>query len=361
MRQVLILTAVAALTATLVFAHNGNRSSHALAATDVSATRANAVSATAKVATVATVASVASAPQTRSAKAKATSPVVYSEDFPDPFVLTTSTGYVAFSTNSRGMNVPELVSSDLVNWSAAADALPTLPDWARKSGTWAPSVVEVNGTYVMYVTLFDTRRGVECIFSAAAVTATGPYAVTDSEPLRCATNGSIDPSVFTDSHGRLWLTWKDEAQGKRAATISAAQLQSDGLSFATRPTALLTASETWERDNVEGPSLVRSGDHYVLFFSTGAWTSSGYSTGYATCATPVGPCTVHDGPWLSSADGLDGPGGLQVFTATDGATYAAFHTWLPCTDCSQWKRVLNIGRLDLDGTAPVLTPVGAAA
>jgi hypothetical protein len=74
----------------------------------------------------------------------------------------------------------------------------------------------------------------------------GPYAVTDGEPLQCASNGSIDPSAFADRDGRLWLTWKDEAHAGQAASIVAAQLQPDGLSFATSPTVLLAATESWE-------------------------------------------------------------------------------------------------------------------
>jgi beta-xylosidase len=358
MRQALVLLFVAALSATLVFANNVHASSHALAATSASATNATLTTTaslpTSAVTTTTTAAETTTSETGQPSSAKSASTVVYDEDFPDPFVLSTATGYIAFSTNSGDANVPELVSSDLVNWTAAGDALPTLPAWALKSGTWAPSVAEIDGTYVMYITLFDTRRDAECIFIANAATATGPYAVTNSDPLQCATNGSIDASVSGDAGGVLWLTWKDEAHASLPATIVAAQLSSDGRSFASSPTVLVTADETWERANVEGPSLVRSADHYVLFFSTGAWTSSGYSTGYATCATPVGPCAVHDGAWLSSADGLDGPGGLQAFTATDGSTYVAFHTWLSCTDCTQWKRILNLRPVDLSGAIPRL-------
>lgn len=354
MRQALVLVFVAALSATLMSMHNVDGSSRAVAATAASATSATlATTASIASSTVTTTAATPSQP-VESSTPKSASAVIDDADFPDPFVLSTATGYVAFSTNSGDANVPELVSGDLVNWTAAGDALPTLPVWARKSGTWAPSVAEIDGAYVMYITLFDTRRDAECIFTASAATATGPYAVTDSQPLQCAANGSIDASVFRDADGVLRLTWKDEPHASLPATIVVAQLNSDGRSFASSPTVLVAADEAWERGNVEGPSLVRSGDHYVLFFSTGAWTSSGYSTGYATCATPVGPCVVHDGAWLSSADGLDGPGGLESFAAADGTTYVAFHTWLPCTDCAQWMRILNLRSVDLSGTTPRL-------
>jgi beta-xylosidase len=354
MRQALLLVFVAALSATLVVVNSVHGSSHAIAATALSPTDAT-VATTASVATsTATTTAVTASATGQSPTPKSATAVVYDEDFPDPFVLTTATGYVAFSTNSGDTNVPELVSNDLANWTAAGDALPTLPAWARESGTWAPSVAEIGGAYVMYITLFDTRRGRECLFTASAATATGPYAVTDSNPLQCAANGSIDASVFSDANGALWLTWKNEAHASQPATIVAAELNADGRSFASNPTALVTADEAWEGGNVEGPSMIRSGDHYVLFFSTGAWTSTRYSTGYATCTTPVGPCAVHDGAWLSSADGLDGPGGLQAFTAADGSTYVAFHTWVPCTDCAQWKRILNLRAVDLSGTTPRL-------
>jgi hypothetical protein len=93
MRQTLILIVVAALTATLVFVNSGNRSSRALDATDASATRVNTASTTSTTA--------AASDTTNAATVESTRPTVYTEDFPDPFVLTTSSGYIAFSTNSR--------------------------------------------------------------------------------------------------------------------------------------------------------------------------------------------------------------------------------------------------------------------
>src|SRR5664279_553743 len=154
MRQALLLVFVAALTATLVVVNSVHGSSHAIAATAVSPTDpTNATAATVATSTV-TPTAVTTSETGQSPTPKPATAVVYDEDFPDPFVLTTATGYVAFSTNSGDANVPELVSSDLANWTAVGDALPTLPAWARKSGTWAPSVAEIDGEYAMYITLF---------------------------------------------------------------------------------------------------------------------------------------------------------------------------------------------------------------
>ena len=268
---------------------------------------------------------------------------VIDRDVADPYVLAANSQYYAFSTNARGDNVPAWVSTDLVHWTALDDALPNLPKWAQASGmTWAPSVVARGDQYVMYLTINDVESGVQCIVSASSGYPDGPYVLTSDHPLQCADGGSIDASPFVDADGDLWLLWKDEPSGDQPSRIVAAPLDSYGLEFVGESTTLVSGSDADGYANVEAPSMVQTDAGYRLFFSTGDWKTSGYSTGYADCTKPNEGCVVATATLLSEVNGLDGPGGLEVFAGLDGQTYVAFHTWAGCATCDDRFRALRV-------------------
>ncbi len=279
---------------------------------------------------------------------------VAGEDFPDPSVVATGRGYVAFATNSDGHNVSMLTSTDLVHWTDAGDALPTLPNWAEHGTIWAPSEIETAGGWVMEVTVGDARRAEQCVFAATSDSVTGPYTL-QPDPVVCEQTASIDPSVVRDRVGNPWLAWKDETGGVGPTMIRAARLDPDATTLVSQPVTLLTSAAAGV-SNIEGPSLVQTGNGYLLFFSVGNWRSSSYRTGYALCAALTTICQTVTTSWPSARDGLDAPGGLEVFVGNDGSTYAAFHTG-SCR-CTEPTRRLNIRPLDLgtsSGSVPELS------
>lgn len=74
---------------------------------------------------------------------------------------------------------------------------------------------------------------------------------------------------------------------------------------------------------IEAPNLIRSGDTWVLFFSSGCFTSPRYTVSYATASSATGPYTRAAGPLFSTGDqGLSAPGGMSV--AADGQ-HMVFH------------------------------------
>ena len=76
-----------------------------------------------------------------------------------------------------------------------------------------------------------------------------------------------------------------------------------------------------------------SGGTYYLFYSGGDFGSSTYAIGWAACSSPSGGCQDQSGPLLTSAPGLSGPGGPDVFALPpttqypDGQTVMAFAGW----------------------------------
>jgi len=272
-------------------------------------------------------------------------PPVYDGDFPDPFVLVTGGRYFAYGTQTGGTNVQVMESADLTSWEHRGDALPELPPWAGRGRTWSPAVLSRADTFVLYYAVRFEAAGRQSISVATGSDPAGPFVDRSSGPLvfQEERGGSIDPSPFVDGDGTAYLLWKsdDNAVGG-APSLWGAPLQPDGLALAGAPVELLRHDAAWEEPLVEAPSLARvtagtrgSGgvprNEYVLFYSGGWWESDGYGIGYATGRAPLGPFhkETEDGPWLSTGEGMAGPGGAEVFTDTGGGWRIVFHAWVP--------------------------------
>ena len=290
---------------------------------------------------------------------------VHPGDFPDPSVVydqATST-YWAFATQNfaspgQTINIQVSTSNNGTSWTQmnGLDALPHLPAWAKEGETWAPNVVynSANNDFVMYYTATEAWSGDQCIGMATSVTPQGPYSDTNSAPAVCQDGsdagntvdngnygGSIDPDVFTDSStGNSWLIWKSDSNhiGAGSTSIWSVPLTSDLIPLNnTTPTNLLTADQAWQSGIVEGPDMVYepatgggSGGTYYLFYAGSDEGASTYAIGWATC--PSGPSAGCQDPstpepLLTSAPGMSGPGGPDVFTLPSGQTVMAFAAW----------------------------------
>ena len=100
--------------------------------------------------------------------------------------------------------------------------------------------------------------------------------------------------------------------------------------------------KSWEQDVIEAPSMVKMGGTYVLFYSGGffGWPPearlSPYAMGYATCASPTGPCTDRPEPILFSRSGaagcISGPGHQAIFQV-GSRFFVAYHAWSVTPGC----------------------------
>ena len=288
--------------------------------------------------------------------------LVYPFDFPDPFVLRSGSTYYGYATNSTEGNIQIIESTDLSHWTTVGDALPALPGWARPGGTWAPSVLQVGGTFLLYfaAVVAGPGGGEECISVATATQPQGPFTDHSSGPLVCQASqgGSIDPSPFVAPNGDLYLEWKSNGGSGHPATIWSAELKASGTAFAsTGPTALLAPEQSWQAGVVEAPDLVLSGGRYFLFYSGNNWNSPNYAIGVAACNGPLGPCTQSPSqPLLQSNSSMTGPGGESVFSGGNGAPWIAFDAWEPGAVGYPHSRVLFVRPLGLSGATPVIEP-----
>ncbi len=250
-------------------------------------------------------------------------------DFADPYLYAEDGTFYAYATNSFFTNVPVLIAGPDGS-GAREEALPDLPVWSEPGHVWAPSVVEVDGTYVMHYTTRHSASGRQCISVAVADEPAGPFIDDSTEPLVCdlAQGGSIDPSVFVDGDD-LWLLWKSDGNCCGIPTkIYAQPLTVDGLELAGDPVELIRNDLSWERDVVEGPSMIEVDGEYHLFYSANRWDTEAYAVGHALCETVTGPCTKDPEPWLADTDATSGPGGLEVITLDDRAVdLVVYHGW----------------------------------
>jgi beta-xylosidase len=293
-----------------------------------------------------------------------------SADFADPFVLRDGATYYAFGTGAAGRHLQVAKSDDLSAWSALPDALPVLPAWAsRQPGfTWAPSVLRRGSTYALYYTARHASSDLQCISRATATRPEGPYVDASAQPFVCQVSGassfcgSIDPSPFVDARGEAFLLWKSDENSDRcrgASRIWGQQLTTDGLDVVGAATALLTMDRPWERPLIEGPSMIASEGTYNLFYSANWYESARYAIGYATCATPLGPCKkmTLDGPLVQSSATKLGPGGQEFFEDVAGARWMAYHAWSApaATYAAGGARSLRFARVTFDAGIPVVT------
>jgi beta-xylosidase len=275
-------------------------------------------------------------------------------------VLRVGNAYYAYATNSAEGNIQIIESTDLVTWTGVGNALPALASWAAPNATWAPSVVQVGATFVLYYSavVAGPAGGEQCLSAAVATAPQGPFTDTSSGPLECQPElgGSIDPSPFVDTDGTPYLLWKSNGARGQPATLWSQPLDATGTALAPgAPTPLLVADQGWEAGVVEAPDMVLSGGRYVLFYSANNWNSASYAIGTATCAGPLGPCAKPlTQPLLASGSGVDGPGGASVFSDASGAAWMAFAAWVPGAVGYPHSRALYLRHVDLSGSPPVI-------
>lgn len=100
-------------------------------------------------------------------------------------------------------------------------------------------------------------------------------------------------------------------------------VEADGFTPSGSAVSLLDNIGPSEDGVVEAPSLIRSGSTWVLFFSSGCFTSPRYTVNYATADSVTGPYTRTDRPLFRTGDrGLSAPGGPSI--ANDGR-HLVFH------------------------------------
>ncbi|MFC7487540.1 family 43 glycosylhydrolase [Knoellia sp. CPCC 206453] len=216
-------------------------------------------------------------------------------------------------------------------------SLPVLPDWVGLAPTmgrrlWAPSVIEVNGTYVMYYTAWNGDKKRNCIGIATASLVDGPF-VEEGEPL-CAPSGAgtkaeaIDPSAYISVEGRCYMLFKTSQNKNRENFKIWAQKMSTNC---VTPQEESPRVKVKSKNRIEAPFILNPsevGGSVYMFVSR---------KNFATCDYNIEVWRADemwDGDFTKERvllnqenSGLCGPGGATVIDSKEEGTRIAFHSW----------------------------------
>ena len=196
--------------------------------------------------------------------------------YPDPTICRVGSDYyLVNSTFEYFPGLPIFHSTDLVNWEQIGNVIhrPGQLDYKApnmSAGLYAPSIEYHDGTYYVICTMIEGPGN----FLVTATDPAGPWS--DPIPLNF---GGIDPSMFFDEDGRVWVVNNDDPDGEaqydghRAVRIQeydpVAQkmvgprpvLINGGVDFSEKP--------IW----IEGPHIFKhNGLYYLCCAEGGTWT-----------------------------------------------------------------------------------------
>lgn len=294
----------------------------------------------------------------------------YEGYFADPFLLSTSEGYVAYGTGpaSDGPAFRALVSPDLHSWSSAGTVFTGDPSIG--TDCWAPEVIEADGAWWMYYSAGNGIAG-HHLRVARADCPLGPFTdlgknLTPDEPF------AIDPHPFLDTDGSRYLFYAhDVLTAERPGTHLAVRRMVSLTELGPDIVPVLEPNATWQRYEadrrmygrqldwytLEGPTVVNRGDTYVLLYSGGSWEGPDYGVSYATAPAPLGPWAHPDAdiPLVLSRvlTGQRGPGHNSVLDHSD-STVIAYHAW----NDQGTERQMHIAPLRWDRTVPSVDAPG---
>jgi beta-xylosidase len=241
-------------------------------------------------------------------------PVLYA-DYSDPDVVRVGDDfYLTASSFNAVPGLPILHSTDLVNWSILAHALPLQPPFevfARPQhgkGVWAPAIRHRNGEFIIYYS--DPDFG---IYRVKALHPTGPW----SPPLLVKqAQGWIDPCPFWDDDGNAYLVHALAASRSGInGVLIMHRMSQDGTRLLDD--GVLVFDGKGRHHTIEGPKLYKRNGYYYIFAPAG-----GVETGWQTVLRSqriLGPYTArvvlqqgstningpHQGAWIHTAAGED--------------------------------------------------------
>jgi len=261
--------------------------------------------------------------------------------------------YFNFTT---GTGIWYSTSKDLVTWTGGpGPVFTTYPAWIQNKipnfngSFWAPDLIRMNGYYYLYYSVSTFGSSNSAIGVARTASLKNP-AWTDLGIVVESFGGSgeinaIDPALFRDHDGKVYMSWGSFFGGIGLAEINQATGKITG-----------SVSTIWgggHRD-IEAPYITRNGNDYYLFVNRGSCCKGADSTYYVE----VQRATNIRGPYsgtrtvLPVSDGkYRGPGHIGLLKQ-DGCQFVSTH-YYDLTDGGNAK--LDILRMTYANGWPTLT------
>ncbi len=301
---------------------------------------------------------------------------------PDPSICRVGQDYFLVTSSFEYFpGVPLFHSRDLVHWHQIGHVL-TRPGqlpfahWHPFSGIFAPTIRYHNGTFYMITTNVSSRGN----FYVLTQDPFGEW----SDPV-WVDQGGIDPSLFFDDDGRVYLTSTEPLHFPFPAEIDLVApfwgIQQSEINITTGK-LLTEPRRIWTGTggrSPEGPHLYKINGRYYLEIAEGGTEHDGHMVTIARCDTPWGPwescpynpilthrsfhspfyalghadlIEAHDGSWWLVCLGVR-PQGIPPITHLGRETFLAPVHW---SDAG-WPQVGQQGRLRVAMESPAFGPV----
>ena len=256
-----------------------------------------------------------------------------------------------------GRGVPSYHSRDLVKWERGPAIFKTAPEWIartipanRNMSYWAPDVIKVGDRYLLYYSVSSMGK-----MTSAIGLATNPtldpndptYYWTDQGIVVQTHEGqagdaynAIDPSVFHDNDGSLWLTFGSYWTGIKLIQLD--PKTGKRLSPDMKPFSLAY------NESIEASCLCRHDDYYYLFVNWGSCCQGPKST----YNIRIGRSKTITGPYLDKV-GVDmlSRGGSVFLATTNGPLIGPGHAGTLKAQGKDWFTSDFEGDLRMNGKA----------
>ena len=281
------------------------------------------------------------------------------KELADPSLLRHDGRYYLYGTTAVNRGFRAYSSADLIEWRDEGLAYRDSDGAWGQEHFWAPSVVELDGRFLMAFSatgvLPDTggRKSLRIVVAEADHPA-GPFVPVASptgSPVLSVGMSTIDAELFVDRSAakgeRLFLYYALDKSEAERSRIFVARLDEQRLTAVGEPTPCIEPSRRWENgDWNEAPYVLQRDGWYVLLYSANPWFTDEYAVGYAVARSPRGPWVKPpDNRVLGREMGLRGPGHCGLSPREDGGWWIVFHA------LTDEGRDAYLGRLDLEPDA----------
>lgn len=224
--------------------------------------------------------------------------------YADPDVLYYDGTYYLYATSYRyGEGYEVYTSKDLVNWEFAQNCAVS-EDICGEGGFWAPDVEYINGKFYMVVTS-DMSLSI-----AVSDSPLGPFVGLTGSGTEFLTPG-IDGHLFVDDDGRIYLYY---------AGVYAAEMSPDLTTMISGPRELFSARQSYEKNVVEAPYMLKHNGLYYLVYSANDCQSPDYCVCYAVSESPTGPFRKYeDNPVMIRSGDQRGTAHCSFVPSPDGS------------------------------------------
>lgn len=236
-------------------------------------------------------------------------------------------------TFSSGDGITPTYSIDLFNWTKGKPVFEhgAWPSWINTyvpnftGGFWAPDITYMNGKYYVYYSCSTLGSSVSAIGVATSPTldqSSPDYKWTDLGAVVSSSSvqdvNAIDPSVFKDTNGKVYLTYGSYFNGIGVIELNPATGK-------VRAGGRLYRVAGGTSSSFEASYLIKEGNYYYLFVNRAHCCKGPYSTYYIVTGrsvSPTGPFFDKNGINLRGSDNT--AGGTTVMV-TSGRYIAPGH------------------------------------